>query len=124
MPCIGNTEEVASSSRSDGRGAIRREVFGLVRQRVVDNMEHLLDSPLVSRAELYSMIAMVDERVDQLSSETDLLLKLVLAFPDTQDLDVVMHTKALLRGLSKYTCFALEKAKVVEEDVNQLMLRM
>jgi hypothetical protein len=30
MPCIGNTEEVASSSRSDGLVAIRREVFGLV----------------------------------------------------------------------------------------------
>ena len=127
MRCIGNGEDAASSSRSHGGGATRREVFGLVRHRVVENMERLLDSLIPGRREkvgLLTMIEKCEERAEQLSSETALLLKLVVAFPDTRAPDVVLHTKALLRGFSRHTSLVLQKAKVVQEDVGQIMLMM
>jgi hypothetical protein len=73
------------------------------------------------------MITTWEERAKQLSSEMDLLFNLVLAFPDTEDPDVAIHTKALLRGLRKYIYFVLEKAKLAElvkANVCQLMLGM
>ena len=125
MPCIGNTEDVASSSRSKKRGAVHREVFGLVRQRVVDNVECLITLPMPNTGEkvaLNVIISMYEERAELLSTETSALLKLLAAFPDNKDPEVALHTKSLLRGLCRCTHLVLHKAKVRREIIRMLQM--
>ena len=110
------------ADRMEG-GAKHREVFGLVRQRVVDNIELLLDSPIdlgKGKIELRLLVAMWEDRAGQLASEIALLLRLVLAFPEIHDPDVVLHTKALLRGVSCYTTFVLRKSQVMLDLVTTI----